>query len=87
MMKMFEIDDGATHWIVADTEAEAFGLYAENLIMSGSDWPDEKPAIGVRDPEKEFNYRVDGEKERIKLKTRVWCEILTKPQYLACSEF
>lgn len=86
-MKMFEVDDGAIHTVIAHNEAEAYGLWMESLIASGGDWPEEKPGITERESQKDFSLHLDGEKERIKLKVYQWCDLMQNPTYLGCSEF
>lgn len=86
-MKMFELDDGATHTVIASNEAEAYGLWMESLIASGGDWPEEKPGIKERESREDFALHLDGEKETVKLKVYQWCDLMQKPTYLGCSEF
>ncbi|MGH2360198.1 MAG: hypothetical protein ACRDGM_06610 [bacterium] len=86
-MKLFKIDDGAEHTIVAGTEAEAYGLYVENLVLSGAAWPKEKPSIREVEDEKEWTLCLDGGPAMVTLKGRLWRLMIQRPMYLGCSDF
>jgi len=86
-MKLFEIDDGSLHTVAAHDEAEAFGLYIENIIKSGCYWPSEKPAISVMDPSREYTLHPDGGELKVRLAVHEWLNLYAKPQYVGCSDF
>lgn len=87
MLNFYQIDDGATHAVVARDEAEAYGLYAESLIRSGVDWPEERPSIETMTDDKDYALHPDGGAEQIKLKVGLWRHLFDKPQYVGCSEW
>lgn len=94
-MKLWRIDDGAHHWIVARTVEQAWGLYFENLCKLEGGWPKDlietigkdTPVIKILDPQDDFIYRPFGDERRLTAKVGEWLGLFTEPMYLACSEF
>lgn len=84
-MKLYSVDDGASHTVVAEDQAQAVSLYVRSLVDAGSDWPEVQPAVHVLDPSCEYPIKL-GEAE-VRLTGHQWLTLLSVPQYLACSEF
>jgi hypothetical protein len=86
-LKMFSVDDGATHTIVAQDEAQALGIYLQENLKMGGDWPTEKPDVEEMDPRRDFTLRLDDGEKRVKMAVSSWCHMFSNPQYLGCSEW
>jgi hypothetical protein len=94
-MKIWKIDDGAYHWVVAKDTAQAFGLYFENLSkLAGNGWPKDElenladePTIQALDPEEKFTFRPFGDERKMDAQVGEWLGVFEEPRYLACSEF
>lgn len=86
-MKMWSIDDGATHTVVARDPAEAMGLYVTEVMKMGGDWPEEKPSVAEVDPHKDYTLHVDGGSQKVKMPGYAWSGLFSHPQYLGCSEW
>lgn len=89
-MRIWKIDDGASHWVVAENDAQAFGLWFENLIKTEGAWPempDERPSIARLDDLDELTIQPFGDGQKIKATVNEWLMIHKVPAYIACSEF
>jgi hypothetical protein len=91
-MKLWKIDDGALHWVVAKDAEQAFGLYFESLCKTEGGWPKdqldgETPTISTLDSLEDFTYRPFGDDRKLTAKVGEWLGLFTEPMYLACSEF
>jgi len=86
IMKLYKVDDGAVHWILAKREEEALGLWLQNVLMIEGEWPTEKPAIQVIPDNDTFTY-VTENGGKVVQPARWWCVNAQGSEYLACSEF
>lgn len=87
MLTMFKIDDGATHTVIANDEAEAYGIYVEHAIRSGTDWPEDKPLISKMDEHRDYTLHPSGGELKLTMPVYEWRNLFGKPQYVGCSEF
>lgn len=88
-LELYEVDDGATHWVVARCEAEAVIIAMRHVILSMDGDLDE---LSVRQLADEDNAGAIGIQDWEGEATTMWgafLELQTKNEtgYLACSEF
>lgn len=90
-MKLWKIDDGASYWVVARDEAEAFGLYMAERCKTEGGWPvdtgEETPSIVELDRLEKFTYRPFGDERKLTATVGEWLGLFSEPRFLACSEF
>lgn len=87
-MKLWKIDDGAIHTVVAEDEADAMAEYIRvAIVRAGCDFPVERPSIEAMDGNREYTLAIDGGQRKITLLVSEWESLYDKPHYLGCSEW
>ena len=88
-LKMFEVDDGgATHWVIAENEAQALQFVLEDYFEHSSEKPEGELLCRLA-PDRPIEFVLDEDlmSGTAKMRPEVWVKIFDEPQYLACSEF
>lgn len=88
-LKLFEVDDGATHTVIAEDAKQAISIAVYHILLANDSWEtlEEKPDVREIPLEKEYTLHLDGGSQKLKLTGHQWTELITKPQYLGCSEW
>lgn len=88
-VKLWKIEDGATHTVAADSDAEALGIWFEHFIKSNGDdsVPEKMPEVEPYADHEELTFALWGDERKIRARASEWLDVFTKAAYVGCSDF
>ncbi len=84
-----EEEDGASHTIIAENDAQAAGLFLEHFIKANGDdtMPSQMPKMEQMGRDEVYELAPWGDERKIKATVYEWLCFMKTPCYLGCSEF
>lgn len=81
--------DAVHHAIIAESDAEAAGIWLEHFIKSNGDdtCPDELPKMESYLRDEQYTFAPWGDERKLTATASEWVHFFGRPMYLGCSEF
>ena len=88
LWKITEVD-GATHAVIAESDAEAAGLWFEHFIKRNGDdsVPDEMPAMEPYERNEQYTFAPWGDERKLTASAAEWVTMFGRAAYLGCSDY
>jgi hypothetical protein len=90
-LKLWKIEeeDGASHTIVAENDAQALGLWLEHFIMRNGDdtCPDKLPSIEPYGRSDSYTFAPWGDERKLTASAGEWVTLFGRAAYLGCSDY